>query len=80
MRTRHGADFSVAGGGEQVAVENSGSPPQLFQPGIPVVVVGHFASAGSDIFVSDQILVKHSATYIAQHPRRVRGQDGKVVR
>ncbi|MGO9457009.1 MAG: cytochrome c maturation protein CcmE [Acidimicrobiales bacterium] len=79
VRTRHGADFSVAGGGEQVAVDNSGSPPQLFQPGIPVVVVGHFASAGSDIFVSNQILVKHSATYIAQHPTRVRGQDGKVV-
>jgi cytochrome c-type biogenesis protein CcmE len=80
VRTRHGADFSVAGGGEQVAVENSGSPPQLFQPGIPVVVVGHFASAGSDVFVSNQILVKHSATYIAQHPTRVRGQGGKVVR
>ncbi len=80
VRTRHGADFSVAGGGEQVAVENSGSPPQLFQPGIPVVVVGHFASAGSDVFVSNQILVKHSATYIAQHPTRVRGQGGKVLR
>jgi cytochrome c-type biogenesis protein CcmE len=79
QRTRHGANFSVAGGGQQVAVENTGSPPQLFQPGIPVVVVGHFASAGSDVFVSDQILVKHSATYIAQHPTRVKGTNGRVA-
>jgi len=77
---RGGTDFTVSGGGEQVAVENHGSPPQLFQPGIPVVVVGHFASAASDVFVSDQILVKHSATYIAQHPARVGGHNGKVVR
>lgn len=79
-RTRVGADFTVSGGGERVAVENRGSPPELFQPGIPVVVVGHFASASSDVFVSDQIMVKHSATYIAQHPSRVRGTDGRVVR
>lgn len=79
-RTRHGANFSVSGGGEQVAVENTGSPPQLFQPGIPVVVVGHFGSAASDVFVSNQILVKHSATYISQHPTRVKGTNGKVVK
>jgi cytochrome c-type biogenesis protein CcmE len=78
-RTKGGADFAVVQGGERVAVENHGSPPQLFQPGIPVVVVGHFTSVGSDVFVSDQILVKHSATYIAQHPTRVRGSNGKVV-
>ena len=53
----------------------TGSPPQLFQPGIPVVVVGHFASAGSDVFVSDQIMVKHSANYIAAHPDRVQGAE-----
>jgi cytochrome c-type biogenesis protein CcmE len=79
-RTRGGTDFTVAGGGERVAVENSGSPPALFQPGIPVVVVGHFSSDASDLFVSDQILVKHSATYIARHPARVRGSSGRVVR
>ena len=62
-----------------MAVENRGSPPQLFQPDIPVVVVGHFASGGSYVFVSNQIMVKHSASYVAAHPDRVRGKDGKVL-
>jgi cytochrome c-type biogenesis protein CcmE len=77
-RTARGADFEVSGGGREVAVHNVGSPPQLFQPDIPVVVVGHFASKSSDLFVSDQIMVKHSPTYIAEHPTRVRAPDGTV--
>ncbi len=78
-RTAAGADFEVSGGGRMIAVHNSGSPPELFQPDIPVVVVGHFASVGSDLFVSSQIMVKHSATYIAAHPTRVRGPNGKIA-
>jgi cytochrome c-type biogenesis protein CcmE len=77
-RTARGADFRVSGEGRTVAVHNTGSPPQLFQTDIPVVVVGHFAG-GSDLFVSDQIMVKHSATYIAAHPTRVKGPGGTVV-
>ncbi|HUC04726.1 MAG TPA: cytochrome c maturation protein CcmE, partial [Acidimicrobiales bacterium] len=61
-----------------VRVANTGSPPQLFQANIPVVVVGHFASASSDEFVSNQILVKHSASYIAKYPGRVRAKNGTV--
>ncbi len=78
-RTAKGADFEVSGGGRKIAVQNSGSPPELFQPGIPVVVVGHFASPGSDLFVSNQIMVKHSPTYIAAHPTRVRGPNGEIA-
>jgi cytochrome c-type biogenesis protein CcmE len=78
-RSANGADFEVSGGGQRIAVHNSGSPPELFQPNIPVVVVGHFTSSGSDLFVSNQIMVKHSATYIAAHPTRVRGPNGKIV-
>jgi cytochrome c-type biogenesis protein CcmE len=77
-RTEVGADFVVSGQGRHIAVANTGSPPQLFQPGIPVVVVGHFASPGSQDFVSDQIMVKHSADYIAAHPGRVRASNGSV--
>jgi cytochrome c-type biogenesis protein CcmE len=77
-RTATGADFSVAEGTNSVTVENSGSPPQLFQPGIPVVVVGHFASSTSSVFVSNQIMVKHSADYIAQHPGRVKAPNGSA--
>jgi cytochrome c-type biogenesis protein CcmE len=76
--TAVGTDFTVSGGGHAVPVENTGSPPELFQPGIPVVAVGHFASAGSTVFLSNQILVKHSASYIAQHPARVRASNGST--
>ncbi|HVC24173.1 MAG TPA: cytochrome c maturation protein CcmE [Acidimicrobiales bacterium] len=72
-------DFTIASGDVRVPVENSGAPPQLFQPGIPVVLVGHFVGS-TDRFASDQILVKHSNAYIAAHPRRVRGVGGAVVR
>ena len=77
--TSVGADFSIAGAdGRTVAVVNSGSPPQLFQPKIPVVVVGHFSTATSRVFISDQIMVKHSASYIAANPSRVRAPNGSV--
>ena len=55
-----------------VHVANTGTPPGLFQPRIPVVVVGHFTSDTSDEFVSNSILIKHSSTYSAQYPNRVK--------
>jgi len=67
--------FVVESSGVKIAVTNTGSPPQLFQPGIPVVVVGHFVGS-SDRFASDQILVKHSNVYIAAHPNRVKALNG----
>src|ERR1035438_5665565 len=67
--------FVVESSGVKVAVTNTGSPPQLFQPGIPVIVVGHFVGA-SDRFASDQILVKHSNSYVAAHPNRVKALNG----
>lgn len=75
QRTARGVDFVAAGTSHRVAVENTGSPPQLFQPDVPVVVVGHFAG---DVFVSNQIIVDHSANYIEQHPHRVRAPNGSV--
>ncbi len=67
--------FVVESSGVRVAVTNSGSPPQLFQPGIPVIVVGHFVGA-TNRFSSDEILVKHSNSYIAAHPSRVKALNG----
>jgi cytochrome c-type biogenesis protein CcmE len=58
-------------GANVVDVVNTGSPPDLFQNGIPVVVVGHFSSDTSRRFLSNSILVKHSQTYTAQYPGRV---------
>ncbi len=74
--TANGADFALCQGTNTVHVANTGSPPQLFQSRIPVVVVGHFASETSANFVSDTIMVKHSATYTAQHPGRVKPASG----
>ena len=49
-----------------------GQPAALFRSRVPVVVVGHFTSDTSTDFVSNSILVKHSRTYIAQYPNRVK--------
>jgi len=70
---RGGVDFVVTAGSASVQVDNSTSPPQLFQNNIPVIAVGHFSGT---TFVSDQILVKHSSTYIAAHPGRVTAPNG----
>ncbi len=69
--TASGADFRMCQGANIVDVVNSGSPPQLFQSNIPVVVVGHFSSDTSRQFLSNTIEVKHSSTYTAQYPGRV---------
>lgn len=76
-RTNAGASFTLTGSGSHhVFVTAQGSPPQLFQADIPVVVVGHFLSATSLDFAGTQIMVKHSSTYIAAHPNRVKAPNG----
>jgi cytochrome c-type biogenesis protein CcmE len=75
VRTASGVDFVAAGTAHRIAVQNTGNPPQLFQPNVPVVVVGHFVPGG---FASTQIIVDHSAQYIEQHPARVRAPDGST--
>jgi cytochrome c-type biogenesis protein CcmE len=71
--TANGVDFSVQFDRTVVKVIEVGSPPQLFQPKIPVVVVGHFVG---QVFYSDQIMVKHSANYVAAHPGRIANAGG----
>ncbi|MGH3732559.1 MAG: cytochrome c maturation protein CcmE [Acidimicrobiales bacterium] len=75
-RTAHGATFWMTGGDKKVLVDAHGLLPQLFQGDIPVVVDGHFTSETSDTFIATQILVKHTASYIAAHPKRVRAPNG----
>lgn len=74
-QVRGGVEFVAGGSKHKIRVVNHGSPPQLFQPDIPVVVVGHFAGSG---FVSDQIIVDHTAQYVAAHPARVRAPNGSI--
>jgi cytochrome c-type biogenesis protein CcmE len=78
-RTSSGASFWITGSGtHEVYVVSHGTPPQLFAADIPVVVEGHFTTGRSTTFDGAQILVKHTATYIAQHPRRVKAPNGSV--
>jgi cytochrome c-type biogenesis protein CcmE len=76
--TAVGTNFTISEGRRSVSVANTGSPPQLFQKNIPVVVIGHFTTASSDAFVSHQILVKHSENYCAAHPKRVKATTGNT--
>ena len=77
-RTSTGASFVVAGNQGEVPVDFRGSPPQLFKAGMPVIVVGHFTSAASSTFTSNEIMVKHTSSYIEQNPTRVKASDGSV--
>lgn len=52
----------------EVPVRHKGDPPELFQPGIPVVLEGSFDGR---VFASDRMMVKHSETYVAENPERV---------
>jgi cytochrome c-type biogenesis protein CcmE len=72
-RIAGGVAFVEAGTKHRVDVVNHGNPPQLFQPDIPVVVVGHFSGSS---FVSDQLIVDHTAQYVQAHPNRVRAPNG----
>ncbi|MGV3757936.1 MAG: cytochrome c maturation protein CcmE [Actinomycetota bacterium] len=65
-----GVDFAVAYNGVEVEVRHQGDPPELFQPGIPVVLEGRWAEAG-DHFASDTIKVKHSESYEAENEDRL---------
>jgi cytochrome c-type biogenesis protein CcmE len=69
-------NFSVTSKGVTVDVHNSGQPVGIFREDIPVVLEGHFA-AGSNLFQSDRIMVKHSADYQEEHPDRVTGAAGQ---
>ncbi|MDA8289628.1 MAG: cytochrome c maturation protein CcmE [Actinomycetota bacterium] len=68
--------FALCSGPVHIPVHNVGTPPQLFTSGVAVVLVGHFVGA-SNLFSSDQILVKHSSSYVAAHPGRVQHGDNQ---
>ncbi len=57
-----GVEFDVEFHCEVVHVRHDGDPPELFKPGIPVVLEGAFAASG-DTYESDRILVKHTSEY-----------------
>ena len=72
-----GTAFNIESKGVVVPVNHQGAPPELFKPGIPVVLEGHFQG---DTFASDRIMVKHSEDYVAKHPSRVTVPPSTVPR
>lgn len=68
--TDQGVDFTVAYEGVPVDVRHDGDPPELFQPGIPVVLEGRWDPSG-EFFASDTIRVKHSEQYQADNADRL---------
>jgi cytochrome c-type biogenesis protein CcmE len=68
--------FPVAFNGESVDVRHVGNPPELFRPGIPVVLEGHWDESG-EFFDSDRIMVKHDETYESEEDYERRIQEAE---
>ena len=68
--------FVVSQDGASVQVRHRGDPPELFQCNVPVVLEGHYA-AGSNIFESDRVLIKHDNQYAEANPTRLKEYIGK---
>ena len=66
--------FQLISAGETVPVVHRGDPPELFKPGIPVVLEGHWQG---DVYASDRIMVKHTSEYREKNPERVDEYVGK---
>ena len=60
--TADGVEFTVSDGASAVQVSHFGTPPQLFQEDVGVVVEGAWSG---DAFHSDTLLVRHDEQYRA---------------
>jgi cytochrome c-type biogenesis protein CcmE len=73
--------FTVTFNGADIAVVHRGDPPDLFRPGLPVVLEGHLTGEtvdGMSVFESNRILVKHSEEYEAENTDRIDdAEDGR---
>jgi len=67
---RDGGDvrFSIISAGVCLPVRHAGDPPELFKPGIPVVLEGRWRG---DVYASDRILVKHTSEYREKNAERL---------
>ncbi len=65
--------FLLTDGKEQVAVEHTGSPPDLFKEGAGAIVEGKYANGNR--FMASTILAKHSEEYRPPQPGQVQAKD-----
>ena len=66
--------FKVTDGVQTYPVRYSGAPPELFKADTGVVVVGQFDQG---TFVSNEVLIKHSAEYRPEEGKQVSVQELK---
>lgn len=66
--TGTGVTFVISFGGVDMPVTHTGTPPELFGTGIPVVIEGTFEGDG---FASDEILIRHDNEYDEDNPERI---------
>ncbi len=67
-------NFNVTDGVQTYPVRYSGAPPELFKADTGVVVVGSF---DHETFVSNEVLIKHSAEYKPAEGKQVSVQELK---
>ena len=63
-------EFDVEYHCAKVHVRHEGDPPELFKPGIPVVLEGAFAASG-DVYESDRMLIRHTSEYRVEEADRL---------
>jgi cytochrome c-type biogenesis protein CcmE len=68
--------FEVVFNDVTVDVDHEGDPPELFQPGIPVVLEGRWQG---ETFTSDRIFVRHSSEYEADNGERLDEADEQLT-
>jgi cytochrome c-type biogenesis protein CcmE len=69
--------FAVVYNGVEVDVAHTGTPPDLFRPGVPVVLEGHWRD-GTPVFDSDGMVVKHDETYQSEDDYQERLDDAEA--
>jgi cytochrome c-type biogenesis protein CcmE len=78
VRTGESVEFEVSYNDVVVEVQHQGDPPELFRPGVPVVLEGHWSPEGA-YFDSDRILIKHDEEYQSRkqyEERERRAEEG----
>jgi cytochrome c-type biogenesis protein CcmE len=74
--TSDGVNFDVTYNDVSVEVHHVGDPPDLFEPGVPVVLEGRWDDSG-EFFASDRMLVKHDADYESREDYEERISDAE---
>jgi cytochrome c-type biogenesis protein CcmE len=73
-------EFDVEFHCESVHVRHEGDPPELFKPGIPVVLEGSYQAPPSDVYESDTIFVRHTNEYRVDEEDRLELAEREACR